>query len=475
MKLIEKIKSANQNNEIVPLKGHIKLILEDVRDGTQKVEEVDNLMTNAVASIFERNYCGLADFNQLLPLRSLYGGVCCFQNVQTENADNYYPPNDLVNPLIAHAGDIANNTGSLLRGSPVSNDFIITDTSIKQVWLWDNTQGNGHIESVSLVPAKLGNMGLKPYDTEFNPLSTFGNDQLSTNITAWSVDIAKQYPFSISNDGKTSRTVWLDNDTFTEYTVRHDYSAFGIMRGSRDWQDIQNRTATVRTPDNRFVFDDEDYYYVASAYYNDQSEKYGLYIDKISKSTFAVTQADCEFPTVTLWIGSITVMSGALRPFAYDGTYLYFPNRLGTSFVKLNLSDSSDVLTLDGTITINKGYVSTNAYNGEQFASPLVINDGLILGDNYIINGNVAYQIAQTKRIGCHAEIRSQQNWLWLVQHGAAVYGNGKQRSDSTSRWTGQSNVLCQMFLSTIANLPTARDKSTSQTMRIEYTSTEIT
>ena len=468
LSLLEKIRYYSARNEEIQLKGKLRLTLEDVRDGTQIVEEVDNLTTNAVQSVLDHNYCGLSKYSALFPLRQLYGGVMCFQNAQTENAANFNPPSDAQNPLIAHAGDAANNTGSTLRGSPVSNDFVITDTSIKQVWLWDNTQGNGHIESVSLCPATLGNMGLKPFNDEFNLFSDFGRDD-GVYSTTWSESLSKQFPFNISADGKTAQTVWLDGTTFKEYTMRHDYTAFGIMRGANDWQDVANRTATVRSGNNRFIFDDSDYYYIARA-----TSATALQIDKVSKTTFAVTQADVTFDGVTLWTGSFVAVAknACMRIFAYDGTYLYYPNSALTSFYRLNISDNSDKALLDGTINVLTGLGYSDA---AEFIPPIVINSGLVIGANYIINGANVYP--QKDITGVLEDIgynRTNENFLFLVRQGAAVYGNCTQAVSNNFK-AYQGVVLCQMFLSTIANLPTARDKSTSQTMRVEYTSTEET
>lgn len=473
--LFDRMVNSYQHNEEMPLKGHLKMILEDVRDGTQEVTEVDNLVTNAVANIFSKNYSGMANFSSLFPLRNLYGGIMCFQNQQTENANNYKPQNDLVNPLIAHAGDVANNTGSRLRGSPVANDYELTDTAIKQVWLWDNTQGVGHIESVSLCSGKMGNMGLKPYDTQYNPLSTFGNTQSWDNT--FNETRSKRFPFNISDDGKTSVSVWLSGDTFKEYKMRHDYTAFGIMRTRDTWQDISNRSATVRTGNNRFVFDDANYYYIARAYrVSGESTARALAIDKVSKETFAVTQADCVFTGIALWDGNLQgIDAGCRRIWAFDGTYLYYPNSNLNGFIKLDISGNDEKIVIDGTIDpLGNGQNGFQASNGEQFITPVVINDGLILGSNYIINGNNAYQIKNAAQIGCEDGYMSYQNWLFLVQQGAACYGHGIQ-TYTTGRWAGQSNVLNHMYLGTIANLPKGKDKRASQTMRIEYTLTEQT
>lgn len=463
--LRDKITDCHGRGEILPMKGHLRLELEDIRDGKKIVTESDNLVTNALQSIFDHNYAGLARFNSLMPMKSLYSGVFAFQNQQTENANNWQLENDLSNPLVAHAGTLANNTGSALRGSPVSNEWIETDNSIQMVWMWDNTQGNGHIESCSLVPATLGNMGTKPFNDEFSPMSAFGNDQ--TNIDTWNEARSIQYPMSISDDGKTSRSVWIDGTTFKEYEARHDYFAFGIMRSARDWQEVAVRTETIRSGSNRFVFEDASYYYIACA-----TSATTMQIDKVNKSTFAVTQADCTFSGVSLWTGNlVSNKNGNFKLFAYDGTYLYFPNSAGTQFLKLNIADNTDVLVIDGTINIEK---TGSVANSAPFMTPLAINTGLILGGNYIINGNKAYPTKHVTGIGAPTTDQSGL-FLWLVQKGASVYGNAIHGGQSSWNWSGQSNVLCQMFKSSVVNLAEAKDKSTSQTMRIVYTLTEQT
>ena len=450
----------------MPLKGHTRVIFTDVNTGEERVvADTTNMVTNAVASILSYNWSGLANFSTLLPLKSLYSGVLCFQNAITENADNYNPPNDTVNPLIAHAGQSNNDTANTMRGNPVISDIVETDTSVKWVWAWDSSHGNGTIRTVCLCPDTLGNMGLKPFDDTMNPLSTFGND--STTNDTWNLTTAIQFPMSIATDGKTSKTVWIDNATFTEYTVRHDYTAFGIMRGSRDWQNASNRSATIRTGSSRFVFEDDNYYYIARV-----TGATTMQIDKVAKTDFAVTQADATFSGISLYTGTIDQgKNGNFKPYAFDGTNLYFPNSTADHFIRLNLTNNADVAVLDGTITIE----TINASDSNvQFAEPIVINSGLVLGSNYIINGTKTYPIAHTKGIGGADTYLAGRHWLWLVRQGAAVYGNAKQTyGTSSSQWSGQSNVLCQMFLSTINVLEEPVIKTNTVAMRIEYTITE--
>lgn len=476
MTLRDKILDCNQHNDIVPLKGHFKMILEDVRDGKQEVIETDNVVTNAVQTILNHNFCGLAKFSDIFPLKNLYGGIFLFQNTQTESANNWQLQNDDVMPLIAHAGNLANNTGSVLRGSPVSNEWIESDTSIQMTWMWDNTQGVGHIASASLVPSLLGNMGIKPFDDEFSPLSTFGGADRNGADTFDEDEVIK-YPFNISDDGKIGYSIYMNGTSFKEITVRHDFFAFAIMRDVDDWQVVTTRTATIRSGSsagNRIVFDDSSYYYVCQATYDNQTSKYGLLIDKIDKSTFAVTQADIYYADVTLYTGTIYEdTKGSMRIFGFDGTYLYFPNSAGTGFVKVNITDNTDTTVIDGTISIGMGR-SVSGSDGRQFMSPIAINEGLIIGSNYIINGSKAYPIKHARQIGCSSGNYGTGNYLYLIRKDASVYGNTRFPYSSIYR-VNQNNVLLQMWKGSCLNLPEAKDKGSSQTMRCVYTLTEQT
>lgn len=474
--IIEKMVKAYQNNETVPLKGHTRLTLCDAVTGkVQEQVESDNMVTNAVSSILARNYCGLANFSSLLPLRSLYSGVLLFSNTITENANNYFPPADSsTQSMTAHAGPTPHATASPYRGNPNGGETIIGTTSIKQVWDWSTNQGNGTISSVCLCGGTLGDMGLKPFDETLNPLSTFGGDTL-TGVDMSETEVSK-YAYAINSDGKTSLSVYLDGTSFKEFTVNHDYFSFGIMRSGSDWNTVSSREATVRagsSSGSRIVFDDTNYYYIVQATYNNQTSKYGLLIDKVAKSNFAVTTGDIEYDGITLYTGTIYEgdMKGDQQLFAFDGTYLYYPNSAGTSFVKVNITNSSDVFDITGTIDIGKGRAPSSS-NGRQFTTPLVINQGLILGSNYIINGLNAYPIYHARQLGC-SDGNYGTNRVILIQDGASVYGKTRYVQGSVWR-TYQLNILNQMFLSTINNLENSVSKSTSQTMKVEYTISEI-
>lgn len=469
MNIIDKMVRAYQNNETMPLKGHTKITLTDVRTGEVKTVEKDNMVTNAVADIFAKNWCGLAKFSQLLPLKNLFSGVLCFEGEITELATNFNPPNSTSNDQICHAGPDAHSTGDASRGQPNVAEQVVTDTSMKFVWDF-TTSVQGEIRTVCLVPGTFGNMGLKPYNTTYNPLSDFGGD--SQTQRTWSETVAKEYPWSIASNGKSCISLWVDGTTFTEKTIRHDYTAFGIMRDAKTWQDISQRTATLSasfTSRKSFIFDDDDYYYVALA-----SDSDTIKLDKIKKSDMTVTSQTLDFTGVTLYTGNLhsSAKNNCWRVWAYDGTYLYYPNSDLTKFYKLNISNVADVELIPDTITITDGAVQEAGSDGKEWSSPVIISEGLVLGANYIINGSHAYNIAYPKTVGTNAGYSVANRFLDLVKSGAACYGNAATAySGSTAE---QCAVLNQMFLSTINVLDEAVVKTTSTTMKIEYTLTEV-
>ena len=124
MNLTEKLVSAYLNNEVVPLKGKTTIELTNVRTGKRERIESENMVTNAVSNILAHNYCGIANFNSLTPLKNMFGGVLLFKDNITENADNYNIPND-TNTCFAWAGDEAHATANPYRGNPNGGETFI--------------------------------------------------------------------------------------------------------------------------------------------------------------------------------------------------------------------------------------------------------------------------------------------------------------------------------------------------------------
>lgn len=473
MNLIDKIKYAYAHGEEMPLKGHVKITLEDIRDGKQKIVEGDNFITNAVGSILAKNWGGMCDMASLFPLwRSLYSGVIMFQNAfNNPTADSYNPPSETINPSIAHAGDQAPAIGwtENKRGTPVPNEYTETPTSIKQCWLWDNSAGNGTINTVCLCPKELGNFGLTP-SNEGQWTSRYSNGRVVpyTYGSTYSRNLCMQNPFSIASDGKSGKSIYWSGTAFEEITVRHDYLAFGIMRDSNSWQEVSSRTATVRSASNNSnIFEDENYYYAYTITGADD-----IQIDRISKSDFSVTQMDLnDIPNVALYTGAfvgqpLTRMSAL---FAYDGRYLYVPNSSGNGFVGINPNDISDKLVLDGTINLH--LTDNNDTTGDLSKhSPVVISQGLVFGDRYIINGASIYPKSLSYSPSTDSD---ERRFYGLHRVGASVYAMPWRYDYSYN--LRQGAILVPMMLSSIFTLEDEISKGATQTMRCEYSLTEQT
>ena len=69
--LLDRIVSAYFRNEQLPLEGNARITLTNTVTGEQKVIEKHNMVTGAVANILANNYCGLARYANIMPLKNL--------------------------------------------------------------------------------------------------------------------------------------------------------------------------------------------------------------------------------------------------------------------------------------------------------------------------------------------------------------------------------------------------------------------
>ena len=478
MNFIEKIQKAYASGEKMPLKGHTKLILTDTETGKQNVIEDDNIVTNAVANLLAKNYSGLADFHLLMPLKSLFGGVMCFQNPIDQQANNYLPPRDTQNPMIAHAGNEAHTTASTLRGNPNGGETVVTDTAIKFVWDWATNQGNGTINTVCLCPANMGNIGLKPFDgtqSLLKPMSVINNPmQGDTTITR---DVAKRVPISINEDGTEGKCIWWTGTTFEEITVKHDWLKYGIMRGYDDYVETAQRTCTVRelpALKSHIAEDDDHYYCYAVTSYNT------IAVTKIDKDTFLTENLDITVANVSLFSGDyhqqMAQVNRMIPRYGTDGTLVYLPNGTLTSYTGVNLSDGMNPIVCSGSVSINPTSNATGI-TGKPFYRPVCIGrppmSGIIIGENYLINGTICYPLAYSDDCVADPTVQKIQTMYDVISQGSATWVGGISRGLTSSK-AGQGAVLLPAFLSTINVLQSPVVKSATQTMKIEYTLTEV-
>lgn len=476
MNFIEKVQKAFNSGEKIPLKGHTKITLTDVKTGEKKVVEEDNIVTNAVANILSKNYSGLADYHLLMPLKKLFGGVMCFQNSINEDANNYLPPNDTNNPMVACAGDTAHSTASPFRGNPNGGETVVTDTSVKFVWDWATNQGNGTISTVCLCPANMGNIGLKPFDATqslYRPCAV-KNEAFAGNTTI-TRDVAMHFPISINSDGTEGKCIWWSGTDFEEITVKHDWLKYGIMRGNEDFVETAHRSCTVRNLPllKSHITQDDDYYYCyAVVAYNE------IEVTKISKDTFLTENIDLTINGVSLYYGDyhadMAQVNRMIPRYGSDGVLTYLPNGALTSYTGVNLTNGNSPLVCDGSVSINPTSNRTGTSNSP-FYRPICIGQrpisGIIVGENYLINGSLCYPLAFSD--DCVNDSGAKDGIIYdAISHGSAVWVSGLSRGLASAR-AGQGSILLPVFLSTINTLQAPIVKAATQTMKIEYTLTE--
>jgi len=474
----DRLARAILNKEELPLEGRTRITLTDVHTGKREVFEDKNTVTNALSNIINSNYGGTADIARLMPLKQFFSGVLCFN--QTIQGTPIAPPCETVNSMIANAGDEAHSSASTTRGNPNGGEYVETDTSVKFVWDWQTNQGNGTINSVCLVPALLGNCGLKPIELFDYFMLCADNGTAKFPYSSWNRNEALHCPIEIVDD-ETCLCLYVnkvgqysDGTTFEEITVKHDFTSFGILRGARDYVEDSSRTATIRSRSNRWgVCFDENYYYVYSV-----TDATHLQVDKIDRDTFTVSTADLTLSGVSLYTGwAFHAYVNAVTPqFPFDGTYLYLPDSLATGMIRINLSDASDCTRLTGTLA--NSTISTSAgVSHAACGDAIVIGSKLAYGDRYLINGDNLYEMEKAQAgdwlpNGQYAGGYAQNVFNCYAQngHNPSYFVAGT----STEGATGCGLSVNRLALFTVNNLQASVVKSTSQAMKIEYTLTQV-
>lgn len=209
---------------IPELEGKVKVELFDAKTGELKKEiKGHNIVTNVIRDIFAANGLGAMDYQSLLPLyKTMFGGILCFREQLTENADNYYLPNLTSNPIIAHAGQSSTTQeeqADSTMGHPSAESSPITG-GYKYVWEFDTTQGNGSISSLAMCPPNLGRYAMA--GSRFNPV-----------IAPVAIDGTQRY----DTVSKVFPQIW-DDENHCAYAIIYSaassvvvrkYTAFGSM------------------------------------------------------------------------------------------------------------------------------------------------------------------------------------------------------------------------------------------------------
>lgn len=479
---------------IPKLKGHTKITLTDVKTGEVKIVEKDNMVTGAIAAIFANNYANSLNTANaaIMPIRNLFGGVLCFNQQLTENSANIFPPSETENPLIAHAGDQIDATEDANPKQGQRNGTESGEITNGWKWVFDFTtsQGNGTISSVGLCSGAGGNVGTTPTKALYNPTIVADNYNLQfaasvpQMLDGNNVDYTKFYPIKYDSATGLFTAVYISPGTSSTADnamirkIHHDVSLFGLNLGVNDWlidhdendQEIVQQVVLIHGSgtgllgNNYGICTDGTYIYIVRKFASNQVE------------VWKIGDEDTVSVTSTVY----TIGGGSVGEFPADpsrnstysrrrpGKFGYIPIHDGCLYVPT--SDYSSFYKLDltsGTAT----ELESNHEAEPATDEPAYWLGNVCYGSNYIINGNQVYPMAITPKPTC-------SNGGDYFHH-CMKLGNSNSlldtiKADSSARPGYQCTTINGLYLATIQNLSQPITKSSSQTMKIEYSLTEV-
>lgn len=494
-------------------KGHVKITLHNCKNGKNEVIEGDNIVTNAVRDILANNYLGQVDYAKLLPLvQKWFSGLLIFEQAHTLSPDNYYPQGEDTNHLWGHAGpqsiDAAHDD-DLTRGNPVTPAFVFTEDTIKQVWEFSSPRANvpdgRYIRSLALTHGDVGNAGLGSNTYAFQnfvPFENVGVSSLSSGVYGLfgGDNIVAQYD---DNHGLFyhigdladyyAEHIVFSTQKVSIYIRRMPFLKAGLYETTNGLTNYQ----TVVTVTTSITF------YCDPAYYFDAvNKRLWLFTNatstngSYSKNTISYSILDLsDLSNVTEYAhGTIVSDVSKLAPLSYardssfdwsasrrwiysickSGNYFYFPtsNAISTSgsgslyinctgYQKINISNQSDQSSIE------------NIVSQDVYSSPVPCG-GLTANLGRVTNGSKGYSCVKQIDFPAGGGIDGRE-WssLAICQPNNPIFYMtpiGNQFNSNNARY-----ILAKKLLTTtLFNLPSPVQKTSSQSMTVEYTLQEV-
>lgn len=475
----EKIARAFLSGSVPDIKGSTKITLADPKTGRREVFHDTNMVTDAITRIFKSNFLGMTDYCTFVPFHTLFGGVMCFAQPLTESASSFWPVNGTISAMTANAGQTAHSTATPTRGNPDGAATEINSNYIRMAWSWSLSQGNGPISAVCLTHALAGDCGLYPDGTmpliKSTGFSTRDvNCVLSGNIPDNVLDRSRTLGLPIAlDDNGNGISLYFNGTTLEEITTAHSFvnadllgSAGTIPLAYPNYREIQSRSATLSrtfTTGYTYLAQDANSYYVMERASGSTTT---LYIDIVSKTDMSVTSKTCTVSGIALArpaADKALVYSGIVSA----GSVYWIDNTDAKNFVRININNNADVEQLTTHMTDNIALNTT----------PIVLNDGLIVGRNFLINGSDVYQV--TGRTARSVPYSESVNTLAVdvmakFKNGPHMLQSAFTNTSNAYTYAGQGGNLILPYLATVNNLVTPVTKTNSKTMEIEYTLTEV-
>lgn len=486
--------------------GRVKLTLHNCMNHKDEVViEGKNTITNAVRDILARNLNGGLNYTDILPLvQSFYGGVLLYQNAHTIDADNYFPDDDSVNPLVAHAGDEAPGSALIVaedygRGAPV--DITATSSSVKQTWEWGTEQGGLHggvISAISLTHKDVGNAGLGNTSTAFKNLDPFVNLSNLADISIGGTPVAAGNNIMTQYDDRNG-LLYLIGDDGEYYDGHHRFSSskVTVYIVPLAYTKMGLQTKNVPTYDyvRKFTVTTSITFYGMPAYYFDYTnKKLWLFNNKtstanaFSQTTVYYTVIDCVNGTEDSHgtivsddndLGIIAV-DGNQNSHAYphivniikDGNYVYLPLGISGPSVTAGQAGLMGLKKIDITNQADQTVIVNNEQ--QVYSKPYLKNGGLILNGNRVFNNGVGYSC----NIGyfTNNDVNNAVAASWFLHEPYNVSSLAYPFRAYQAASSQPRRLLASKFVNTsLFNLPNGSvTKTGTMSMTLEYLLTEV-
>ena len=462
MKRSEKINGI----KIPELEGRVRIELRDAKTGhIDKDVEGKNIVTNAVRDVFRSNYFGCLDYKDIMPIMDFFfGGILCFENALTEDADNYYIPSYGSNPITAHTGDITPSTAEewaedRSRGGELNSGEVTGGYS--RVFFFPETQGNGRIASLSFTHKDMGNYyphGMaRTYPLYVN---TQGQTQYLFDGQAQTVfvDRANRIAYMLSVSGTTLTIKRVEN-----------YGAIdgiGLLQKYPDYANADTTTTRVATHTYTMPLNAQLMRYM---FIEDEQK-----IHCIATSGTTLTRRVIDLTDMTMTSLDATVDGAAMVAFVNNGTHA----------LPINL-DVDGYMYIAGTGRIYRfkyGTVITDVSSVE-YTGGFAPYDNTIRGYGHMGIGHLSRVLTNGKTYAVRLGTSDYfTDWSWnTLNFMRPVFVDNQLVSYSNAIVTGTNSnclptqaVFNKMFLSTVKNLEEPVTKQATQTMTITYTITEV-
>lgn len=490
----ENIQPMDTKTKIPKLKGKTTILVKNAETGEveQKVEE-ENMVTNAVAAIFANNFANGLDTadDEITPISHLFGGVMCFNQQLTENANRFFPPTQGENALIAHAGSSTEaahanpKLGARTMGTKITNGW-------RWKWEWSTAQGIGNISSCALTSEAGGNVGLTPITRDF-PATIFKSLRNIETPRAVhnTLDEAKTAFMTYNKETGIGKAIFYNstkvNNVYeiTEVTLKHPTLKFGLQEGADDWEVINTRTVTTATNmgnTHAFYADGDNYYllYRASSkraitgYKLEPSEdtfimtavSFGPYQD--TTITFAPLPYDFSIRYEGMTVMGVERSSARYGAIPIHNGYIYFLSEDQTKLYRIQVNSPSNITEITTEVADQVFHLMEPAY----WCGDICVGFDFIINSVGTTQGGEPieklYPISNSEHSGGAANYWHHFNSF--ADTPALLDMSRTSDTGSGSGYVGYQGVgIFAPYLATINNLSQTVNKSPNQTMEIIY------